>query len=351
MSDVALYQPGQVSTSDAAAAGLIRWAEAAVSAHNLATSLCATTFVPTHFQGKPGDGTAAILLGAEVGLTPISALQAIYVISGKPAMYARTMVALVQAAGHEVWTEDETDKSVTVVGQRKGSTHEHRSTWTLDRAKIAGYTKNAKYQSDPQAMLWARAASDVCRRMAPDVLAGIANSVEELDEEPGKPVKVSRASATAKAPEAEVTAPVLITDAQSKKLHALVNELGMNRDEKLTYASDVTGREITTTGDLTKEEAARVIDHLESTPDDAPTAVKAPDDIATSKQLSALNAQIKRLGLDAPSYLGIATESAERDIAGSRDLTSAEAEAVLRRLDDMRAPTPDDAWAADEAES
>ena len=87
------------------------------------------------------------------------------------------------------------------------------------------------------------------------------------------------------------------------------------------------------------------------TPADAPTAVTAPDDLATSKQLSALNAQIKRLGLDAPSYLGIATESAGREIAGSRDLTSAEAEAVLRRLDDMRTPTPDDAWATDEAES
>jgi len=35
----------------------------------------------------------------------------------------------------------------------------------------------------PEAMLYARAAGDICRRIAPDVLAGLSYSVEELQDD------------------------------------------------------------------------------------------------------------------------------------------------------------------------
>ena len=62
---------------------------------------------------------------------------------------------------------------------------------------------------------------------------------------------------------AEEAAPK-ISDAQSKKLHALLGDLKLtDRDKKLKLATWHTGREITTTGDLTSREAKTFIDYLE----------------------------------------------------------------------------------------
>ena len=149
-------------------------------AFQIAEAICGTQFAPQHFRGKPHDAAAAILYGSQVGLDPLTALQNIYVIGGKPALYARTMQAIVQAAGHAVWTEESTDQGVTVAGQRAGSEAVERVTWTIERAQTAGYTSNANYKKDPQAMLYARATGDVCRRIAPDVLLGMAYTVEEM---------------------------------------------------------------------------------------------------------------------------------------------------------------------------
>ena len=50
------------------------------------------------------------------------------------------------------------------------------------RVKAAGLDRNRQYAAHPEAMLYARAAADVCRRIAPDVLAGLSYGVEELQE-------------------------------------------------------------------------------------------------------------------------------------------------------------------------
>ncbi len=56
----------------------------------------------------------------------------------------------------------------------------------------------------------------------------------------------------------------LRTEAQSKKLFALLREAGIgDRDASLAYIADVIGHAIESTKDLTKVEAGRVIDELE----------------------------------------------------------------------------------------
>ena len=161
---------------------LAAWAGAMGDAMTLAKGLAGTAFVPSHFQGKPADTAVAIMKGAALGLDPVAALEAIYVISGKPALYARSMVALVLARGHEVWTEEADATKVTVKGRRHGSSHVEESTWDVARVKAAGLDRNRQYAAHPEAMLYARAAADVCRRIAPDVLAGLSYGVEELQE-------------------------------------------------------------------------------------------------------------------------------------------------------------------------
>lgn len=102
---------------------LVAWASSLQAAHSIGTALCSTAFVPAHFKGKPEDAAAAILFGDEIGLSPTQALRSVYVISGTPALYARTMVALVLHHGHDVWTVEKTDAKVSVAGKRRGSSH------------------------------------------------------------------------------------------------------------------------------------------------------------------------------------------------------------------------------------
>lgn len=293
----------QVST-DPTGGRLVAWAAGLFAAKQLGDALCQTTFAPKEFRGKAEDAAAAILHGDEVGLSPMQSLQSIYVISGKPALYARTMVAIVLAAGHEVWTVSKSDRSVTVAGRRRGSSHTIEETWTYDRARKAGYTSNKKYETDPAAMLYARAASDVCRQVAPDALAGLAFSVEELElgeaEAPATVSRTQRKATTAKRapmppepeiepvagtlerdddpvagagetddstmpPEAEpseapATAP---TRAQNNNMHRMFADLGItDRTERLEFTSAIVGRVLASSTELTRGDASRLIDHM-----------------------------------------------------------------------------------------
>lgn len=284
--------PDPAGTGNAASAELVAWAEGLAAAHRIASALCVTSFAPAHFRGKPEESAAAIMYGAEVGFTPTQSLQNLYSISGKPALYARAMVALVQAAGHEVWTEEKTDESVTVCGRRRGSDRVTTETWTTARAQRAGYTSNKKYATDPQAMLYARAASDVCRQIAADTLAGIGHTVEELQiaepadqPTPAKPrgmgalrAAVRHSEPTPEPVADEVTGEVVEeppTQAQTARMFALFGERGdmpdgrttEGRAYRLDYCGQVLGREVHSSKDMTAEEVSRIIDALESDAD------------------------------------------------------------------------------------
>lgn len=161
---------------------ILEWAQELDAAGRIASVLCNTEFVPKGLRGSVEATAAAILTGREIGLTPMNALANIFVVQGKPAMYARTMVALVLSHGHEVERTAATEKVVTVRARRKGSQQWQEFTWTIDRAQKAGYTSNALYSKDPIAMLTAKAQTEACRTLFPDVLSGMAaTSVEEIN--------------------------------------------------------------------------------------------------------------------------------------------------------------------------
>ncbi len=200
-------QFGTVVQSEATALrGLDDWLRAAGSAEQLARQLVHSFFVPQAYKpGNPRDeaavgvavanATGAILLGQSLGLDPLTALQQIYVVHGRPGMYAKLKVALAQAAGHRVWDEEYTAESATVCGQRHGTDDLVRITITMEQAKQAGWTSNAAYQKTPADMLWARAASRVVDRIAADLLMGI-QSIEDIDEDDAP---AARADADARA--------------------------------------------------------------------------------------------------------------------------------------------------------
>jgi hypothetical protein len=150
----------------------------------LARGLSATRMVPEHFQQtKNGeqatwDLAAAILYGAELGLSAPQSAQNIFVVKGKPAVYARTMAAQVMHAGYKLEEVEASDTKVMWRAYRDTRTAE--SEWTIERASQAGYTVNGRYQTNPQEMLRAKCIAEVCRILFPDVLLGMAYTVEEL---------------------------------------------------------------------------------------------------------------------------------------------------------------------------
>jgi hypothetical protein len=307
-----------LDTSSDALHRLGQWVTAAQQAHALVAPLVGTPFVPDAYKPKidpratpqqkaeahavaVANATAAVLQGISLGLDPLTALQQIYLVHNRPGMYAKMMVALVQSKGHEVWTEDESDTRVVVAGRRKGTEHIERVTVTMDQARKAGWTSNQAYTKTPRDMLWNRAAARVCDRIASDALKGIA-SVEEIQDTIQTSAEVGNGTRTVAAPRrrspapaaieattvddppllddeqdaaeservaAEATEPPvggqpLITAAQQRKMHALLGETGRgDRDVGLVWIAGVIGRELTTTKELTKDEARTVIDVLD----------------------------------------------------------------------------------------
>lgn len=303
------------------------WASTYAEVASFVAPLVDTPFCPDAFRPKidprataderraardvaVASATAAVLYGAGIGFDPLTALQNVYVVGGRPGLYAAAMVAIVQAAGHEVWTEDITDARAVVCGRRRGTQQVERVTVTIDGAKRAGWTRNAKYSSEPQAMLWARAASTVCRRIAQDALKGIGASVEELEDAgaqatPGAgtrtvqraPQAPARALPTAAPATAERTAaarpaaptqdgPPLpgeddpappasadsaaegepASDGQLRALGAAFGELGIKgqgeRADRLAIVSDLLGRQVASAKELNRDEASFVLDQL-----------------------------------------------------------------------------------------
>lgn len=301
---------------------LAEWVKQARDVATVAEMLCRTSFVPKAFQGKPAECAAAILAGQEMGMAPMAALRAIDVIEGKPGLSALGLRALVQSKGHEIWVHESTATRAIVKGRRKGSEKVETSTWTIERARQMGLTGKKNWKEQPTNMLLARATSECARLIAADALLGMPYSTEELEDGADMPVPVSGAPVEAKParrtarraqaappaeptpnpepeleepaeqhpyPEAEtVTERALsetqqseppITEAQIKRLHVAFGTAGIkDRDQKMAVIYRVIGRVVESSKELTKREAARVIDHLEAPPSavEEPPAVEEP---------------------------------------------------------------------------
>lgn len=288
--EIAQYNaPAEIVSAEpnAAVGQLMQHAQAMGAAYELASKLSNTTLVPQMYQKKPDEATAAILYGAELGLNPIQSLQQIFVVQGKPAIYARTMVALVKTKGYLIETVESTDESVTVRGTDPRTGVVETSTWTIERAKKAGYTSNKKYDTDPQGMLYAKSATEVCRKLAPEVLLGIAYSREELELE--RPIQavaervqagpkrgtaglaerlgVSTGSGQVltaeKAAEPADEDPTKPTTEQLQHLNALLEvEKLSTKQAKLDWLEGQFGRKFTSAADLKFDEAQELINFL-----------------------------------------------------------------------------------------
>lgn len=263
-------------------------------AYGLAEKACGTQLVADHFRNKPADGAIAVAFGASLGWHWTKSLQDVYVVKGKPSIMSKEMRELMIRAGHDVWEEEVGPTRVALAGRRRDSDIVVRVEWTIEKAEAAGLVSaNPNYKKYPENMLYARCTTDLAKRLAPDALSGLGIVEEQQDRAPRRRVDVTVGPSAVENLRAELAAPARredaepaagpesvqqpqrstsraskpkpITEAQMKKMHALLNEKGLgDRDTGLAWISACIKREITTSKDLTVDDAKKVIDTLEN---------------------------------------------------------------------------------------
>lgn len=150
----------------------------------LAEIIANSNICPKEFKGKSGDVLVAIMMGAEIGLPPIQAIQGIAVINGRPTMWGDTLLAVVQASGllediNEVW--DDENKIAHCHVARKNRTPQ-TSSFGFSDAKLAGlFGKTGPWKQYPHRMCKLRARAFALRDGFPDVLRGVHSTEEASD--------------------------------------------------------------------------------------------------------------------------------------------------------------------------
>jgi hypothetical protein len=255
-----------------------------------ARAVSTANLLPQAYRGKPADIMLAVGLGSAMGLSPAESLYRIDVIQGKPTASAELIAANVRKAGHRLRVRgDDTSCTATII---RSDDPEFEFTVTRDVAwaQAMGLTGKDNYKKQPGTMLQWRAITAVARLACPEALYGVAYTADEMHDQPEqrqgglaaalgettaeqvetikpdepKPCPVAECPNTAGACPGH---PVPMLDPKSslgRKMFATLGDAGITeKAAHLTYVSDVVGREITTSTELTEDEASRVIDAVQ----------------------------------------------------------------------------------------
>ncbi len=158
-------------------------------AYRFANAIVSSGFAPKGME-KPEAVLVALQLGAELGLTPMAALQNTAVINGRPGIFGDAALALVRASGllesyveKEIGKRNEDGWGYEITAKRKDS-EPHTDTFTVADAKAAKlWGKSGPWTDYPKRMLKFRCRGYVLRDVFGDVLKGL-RTVEELRDTP-----------------------------------------------------------------------------------------------------------------------------------------------------------------------
>ena len=322
--------------------------------------------------------------GAELGMSWPQAVASIYMVGGRPGLYAEAMVALVKARGHRIEVVERGRTRCELRTLRRGDTDWQTFEYTIEDAEVAGYVPgkgpnvggdswkgNSKYVTDPAAMLYARDASIMCRTVYPDVLGGLVVVELAADE----PVDVTDTTTVTKVTAADILAqPAPPTPAAVSAVRQEPNPAAASQPPSAPLPGDgesspdvstdpapltekqwreINGLFVThgVTGDGQKERRLRVLDMLFGDPESGRTITRGQDLTEAEGQIA-----IDSLRANGPAIiaeaLGAATPTVEPDADAVAEQEAAEA--TYQSADDAAAeaeqqaaavdPTTDDAW-------
>lgn len=274
-----------------------------------AKALAPSDLLPKQYRGNPANVLIAIEYGRALGLEPMAAIQGVHIVEGKPTASAQLIGALVRNAGHRLRVQGDDTGAVAVIVRADDPDFEFRAEWTMDRARQAKLADKGVWKQYPAAMLKARAITEVARDACPEILSGVAYTAEELGHDdapkrvdtarltPPKPTvqHVETAPETVESepvdtetgeildaevvddepetleivpesdesePESDTKQP--LTADQSHRITVALKALELGKVDGLALYSEVCGRPVKATRDLSRTEAGLVLAHLET---------------------------------------------------------------------------------------
>ena len=172
---------------------IYRTTESFEFAQRQAKSLCQSQLVPTQYQGQNGlsNCLVALEMSKRMNLSPLTVMQNLNVIHGKPTWSAQFISSQIIGCGRfknfdYIVTGKDDSLSVQCQAIRLEDNKLVKGTAvSIKMAREEGWTtKNKKYQSMPEIMLKARASTFFGRQYIPDLLLGVQTSEEVVDIEP-----------------------------------------------------------------------------------------------------------------------------------------------------------------------
>ena len=170
-------------------------------AQRQAKSLADSKLVPTQYQGQQGlpNCLVALEMSKRMNLSPLTVMQNLNVIHGKPTWSAQFITSNIIGCGrftnfdYLVKGQGETLEVQCVATRLEDKKQVKGTAVSMKMARQEGWTKNPKYSSMPELMLRNRAATFFGRQYIPDLLLGVQTSEEVIDIEP-EPINVSESS-------------------------------------------------------------------------------------------------------------------------------------------------------------
>lgn len=153
----------------------------------LAKIISRSDLAPKDYRGKPENTMVAIMMGQEIGVSPMQAVQGIAVINGRPSVWGDLLLALCRAHPLCDYVDESLEfdangnvSAAICKASRNGNAQERR--FSVEDAKRAGlWTKDGPWKQYPQRMLQMRARGFCLRDLFADALKGLASAEEQHD--------------------------------------------------------------------------------------------------------------------------------------------------------------------------
>lgn len=160
-----------------------------------AQAIAVSDLIPREYRGKPANVLVMMGWAESLGLNLFYVMQELRFIDGRPSASAAFIKTLAHRAGHILRVQMENGSAVATLVRKDDPDFVFRSEWNLDRAVRAGlcHIKDGRafarsktgyptpWELYTDAMLKARAVTEVARDGASDSLGGVAYTPEELE--------------------------------------------------------------------------------------------------------------------------------------------------------------------------
>lgn len=203
-------------------------------------------------------GFAKIMMGHELGLSPMFSMQHVNIIRGKMTLDSGGVAALIAASEKYDYKVKSLSDTACEIEFLRGDESLGLVNWTIEDAKKAGLVKSGgAWEKFPKDLLFARSITAGARRYTPDIFGGSVYTKEELTESEPEPQEVNAEYSIEEEP---------YTDKERKNFHALGSmvygdDWDTKRHELVSY---ITKGRTSSSNDLSRAEMVKLITGMQA---------------------------------------------------------------------------------------